>query len=81
MKSRFIYPIILLALLAILVICGNIFFRYSPVEYKEPVEEDCAKKALKEADDEIEFAEEPVDVIPEEEEAEAEAEAEEEAEE
>ena len=36
---------------------------------KEPVEEDCAKKALKEADEEeIEFAEEPVDVIPEEEE-------------
>ena len=40
MKSRFIYPIALLALLAIFVICGNIFFRYSPVEYKEPVEED-----------------------------------------
>ena len=40
MKSRFIYPITLLALLAILVICGNIFFRYSPLEYKEQVEED-----------------------------------------
>jgi membrane-bound lytic murein transglycosylase F len=40
MKSRFIYPIALLALLAIFVICGNIFFRYSPVEYKEQVEED-----------------------------------------
>jgi hypothetical protein len=34
---------------------------------EELVEEDCAKEALKEAaDDEIEFAEEPVDVIPEE---------------
>ena len=40
MKSRFIYPIALLALLAIFVICGNIFFRYSPVEYKERGEED-----------------------------------------
>ena len=40
MKSRFIYPITLLALLAILVICGSIFFRYSPLEYKEQVKED-----------------------------------------
>lgn len=39
---------------------------------EEPVEEGCAKEALKEAaDDEIEFAEEPVDVIPEEETEEA----------
>lgn len=40
MKSRFIYPITLLALLAILAICGSIFFRYSPLEYKEQVAED-----------------------------------------
>lgn len=45
-------------------------------EVKEaPVEEGCAKEALNEAaDDEIEFAEEPVDVIPEEETEEASAE-------
>ena len=40
MKSRFIYPITLLALLAILAICGSFFFRYSPLEYKEQVAED-----------------------------------------
>jgi hypothetical protein len=42
---------------------------------EEPIEEGCAKEALNEAaDDEIEFAEEPVDVIPEEETEEAPAE-------
>jgi hypothetical protein len=42
---------------------------------EEPVEEGCAKEALNEAaDEEIEFAEEPVDVIPEEETEEAPAE-------